>query len=349
LRPNPFTVDDDRLRTFPFPTRRPTQSELQRCLVELTQVKVSHLTEDALRAQDEQCLASLPKPKLAPSSAIAGTSKPEPAPTISSEERARLQAENDLRLRWERAIEMVERGRTDALKSFLAKDNPLGDDGVNARIPDGVLDGVSGQTLLMHAARKDREEVTRWLLEDARADPTVGVVRGSVAGAGPVDDNAEDEDELARPLVGGTRRTAYDFAHSKTVRDVFRRCAAEHPDWYDWLGIGEGGARVPSVLSREMEEGRDEKKKARRKGLKDKVREREALQKQKEKETEILKPVEVVKSLPSPSTRLPKEDGPRKLGGSGTAQESVMGLTPEMRARIERERRARAAEARMKK
>ena len=94
-----------------------------------------------------------------------------------------------------------------------------------------------------------------------------------------------------------------------------------------------------------MEEGRDEKKKARRKGLKDKIREREALQKEKEKEVEVVEPP---KPAPVP-TRPVKEDGPRRLGGSATAQESVMGLTPEMRARIERERRARAAEARLKK
>lgn len=43
-----------------------TQSELLRCLLELTRVKVSHLTEEALRAQDEAYLASLPKPKPKP-------------------------------------------------------------------------------------------------------------------------------------------------------------------------------------------------------------------------------------------------------------------------------------------
>jgi hypothetical protein len=42
--------------------------------------------------------------------------------------------------------------------------------------------------------------------------------------------------------------------------------------------------------------------------------------------------------------------GPQRLGGQGTAVDlgqSLQGLTAEMRTRIERERRARAAEARM--
>ncbi|KAI0084477.1 hypothetical protein BDY19DRAFT_533305 [Irpex rosettiformis] len=343
----PLHKDDDRLRTFPFPTRRPTQSELQRCLLELTQVKVSHLTEEALRAQDEEYLAARPKPKPVLSSAIIAPSKPS-QPQVTPEELARLRAEHELRIRWERATDMVERGKVDALKSFLTKDDPLGG-GVNARMPDGVPDGGPGQTLLMFAARRGQEEVLRWLLEDARADPTLSV--GRTAGLADVEENgagAEEEDEAARPLVGGSRRTAYDFASTRNVRNIFRRCAADHPDWWDWVGTGEHSARVPSILSKEMEEGRDEKKKARRKGLKDKIREREALQKEKDNELEAQKVVELPKPIPAPS-KPTKDDGPRKLGGSTTAQESVMGLTPEMRARIERERRARAAEARLKK
>ncbi|KAI0343106.1 hypothetical protein BDW22DRAFT_1356677 [Trametopsis cervina] len=338
--------NDDRLRTFPFPTRRPTESELRRCLLELTQVKVSHLTEDALRAQDEEYLASRLKPKQQPTSAIPSTSKAEPTPKLSPEEQARLKAEQELRARWERAIEMIERGRVDALKSFLEKDHQL-NGGVDARMPEGVPDGMPGQTLLMYAARKAQEEVVRWLLEDARADPTIAVMHGAESTTDPLEDQAENEDEDAssRPMAGGTRRTAYDFARERSVRNIFRRCAANHPDWWDWLGGGEGGARVPSILSKEMEEGRDEKKKARRKGLKEKVREREALQKEKEREPAN----QIFVAAPRPSPQIPREEGPRKLGGSAAAQDSLVGLTPEMRAKIERERRARAAEARIRK
>ena len=102
---------------------------------------------------------------------------------------------------------------------------------------------------------------------------------------------------------------------------------------------------MPSVLSAEMEEGRDEKKKARRKGLKDKLKEREA----REKEREPATPSPPLPSAPEPQR--PKasiSNGPRKLGGASGGAESVAGLTTEMRAKIERERRARAAEARLK-
>lgn len=332
-------LGDDRLRTFPFPTRRPTQSELLRCLQELTRVKVSHLTEDALREQDEAYLASLPKPKPAPTPAPAPPQRKD-KPKLTPEELAQLEARRAAEDRWTRVLEMATKGRFEALKGLFARE---GDGAVDAKAPDDIGDILKGETLLAYVARRGLDEPVRWLLEDARADPTLDIVRAASA----TDDDvpAEDEDDAARPVAAGTRRTAYDYARTRAVRNVFRRCAAEHPEWWDWLGAGEGGARVPSVLSREMEEGREEKKKVRRKGLKDKVREREALQKEKEKEQPI------VEEPPRPEPRkVAKEpvEGPRKLGGASGASESVMGLTPEMRAKVERERRARAAEARLK-
>lgn len=238
---------------------------------------------------------------------------------------------------------MVSKGRLDTLKAFLSREGALlGDGAVNARIPEDIDDAIKGETLLVYATRRDQADIVRWLLEEARADPTVDIHRSS-----PDEDTLlgeqEDYEESARPVVGGSRRTAYDYARTRAVRNTFRRCAADYPDWWDWLGIGDGGARVPSVLSREMEEGRDEKKKVRRKGLKEKIREREASQKEKERPIVAEEP----KTEPTKDTREPAK-GPRKLGGSSGAGDSVMGLTPEMRAKVERERRARAAEARMK-
>ncbi|TFY79068.1 hypothetical protein EWM64_g4947 [Hericium alpestre] len=322
-----ITKGDERLRTFPFPTRRPTQSELVRCLTELTKVKVSHLTEEALRAQDEAYLASLPKPK----------PKIQPAPTPQQPEKQpepQLSKEEEiLRDKWARLLDMVHRGRLDALKTLWEREHAnLG--GIDTTIPDWA--GERYRTLLQLASHLNQEEVVNWLLEDAHADPTV-----PVPSTAPID-KAPDEDEYTSDAALahlGSHRTAYDLAHSRAVRDVFRRAAGAHPDWWDWLGAG----HVPSILSKEMEEGREERKKTRWKGLKDKVREREAREKERIKESPIEEEVEVV---PKPAEE--SRTGPRKLGGGSGAAEGVAGLTPEMRAKIERERRARAAEARLK-
>ncbi|KAI1793571.1 hypothetical protein LXA43DRAFT_942466 [Ganoderma leucocontextum] len=329
---------DERLRGFPFPTRRPTQAELNRCLQELTRVKVSHLTEEALRAQDEALLASLPKPK--PQSVP--TPQPEAAKQKDSPTVPQLSPEEELlRDKWTRLLDMIKRGRLDTLKSFWEREGPtLG--GVDAAVPEWA--GEKGGTLLQVAAHAGQEDATKWILEDLRGDPTLDV---PLTGAGALaeDSGVESDSDAPRlPRGGAGRRTAYDLARTKAVRNVFRRAAAAHPDWWDWLG-SEHGARVPSLLSAEMEEGREEKKKARRKGLKDKLKERDAREKEREGATP---------SPPPPSVQelqRPKEatsNGPRKLGGSSGGAESVAGLTPEMRAKIERERRARAAEARLK-
>ena len=315
-----------------------TQAELNRCLQELTRVKVSHLTEEALHAQDEALLASLPKPKPQPAPAPrpeVAKQKDKPAvPQLSPEEEL-------LRDKWTRLLDMIKRGRLDTLKSFWEREGSmLG--GIDAAVPDWAAE--KGGTLLQVAAHAGQEDVTRWILEDLHGDPTLGVPS---TGAGVLADDSgveSDSDAPRLPRGGAGRRTAYDLARTKAVRNVFRRAAAAHPDWWDWFG-NDSGARVPSVLSAEMEEGRDEKKKARRKGLKDKLKEREA----REKERESATPSPPLPSAPEPQR--PKasiSNGPRKLGGASGGAESVAGLTPEMRAKIERERRARAAEARLK-
>ncbi|THU91511.1 hypothetical protein K435DRAFT_780677 [Dendrothele bispora CBS 962.96] len=324
---------DDRLRTFPFPTRRPTQSELSRCLLELTKAKVSHLTEEALRAQDEAYLASLPKPKPPPSAT------PAPPPAQDKPKPVKLTKEEELlREKWSRLLEMVNKGRLEPLKAFWERESEnLG--GADVRIPDWT--GERRTTLLQVAAFAGHEEVVEWLLEEQKADPTIVAPKFAAA----VEEETDGAEDVADTNDGSSRRqvghTAYELSKTRPVRDVFRRCAAVHPDWWDWFGA----ARVPSVLNREMEEKRDErdeKKKARRKGLKDKVKEREA--KEKEKASQFVEEPPVSATLPvsKPSS------GPQKLGGGSGDSGGLAGLTPEMRAKIERERRARAAEARLK-
>lgn len=304
---------------------------------------MSHLTEEQLREEDEAYLASIkpkpPKPTTIPVPQIPSQPVPSPKPNLTKEEEA-------LKDRWLRALDMVSRDRPEALKSFIEREESiLGD--VNALIPEFVYTDVSSSmrragTLLQVATLVDSEDTVKWLLEDKDADPTIPIPLSSRE-----DDKDVEEEERAKegeveslPLKPDTKRTAYDLAKTKVIRDIFRRCAATYPDKWDWLGA----ARVPSELSKEMEQEREEKKKIRRKGLKDKVKEREreaAIKKAATAEPEP-EPEPVVASKRENPT------GPRKLGGTAGAVEGIAGLSPEMRAKVERERRARAAEARFK-
>lgn len=242
--------------------------------------------------------------------------------------------EEAVREKWARLLEMVSKGRLDPLISLWTREGSnLG--GINTPIPEWT--GEPRATLLQAATVAGHENVVRWLLEDAHADPTIDV---------PFRSTDEDEDighlsdvSDSPQMTLSSRRTAYDLARTRGVRNVFRRCAAAHPDWWDWLGA----ARVPSFLSQKLEEEQEEKKKGRRKTLKEKVKEREAKEKEKEKAPILEQVVE------SGKKERENEDfsGPRKLGGSAGGREGLFGLTSEMRARVERERRARAAEARI--
>jgi hypothetical protein len=304
-----------------------TQSELERCLFELTRAKITHLTEEALREQDEAYLASLPKPKpkiQAPVSAPLATKAKEPK--LSKEEEL-------LREKWARLLDMVIHGRLDALKDFWEREGE-GLGGIDTRIPPWAGEKVS--TLLQYAAQCGQEDVTRWLLDEAHADPTIAVP--SEAPVTGQDTSGDGPESIKVERL--THRTAYDVASSRAIRDVFRRSAGAHPDWWDWFG----GGRVPSILSQEMEEEREEKKKVRRKGLKDKIKEREI---KGVNRVEGVVDADADMPLMEPPTRSGPNNAPRRLGGSAGSADAIAGLTPEMRAKVERERRARAAEARL--
>lgn len=298
-------------------------------------MKVTHFTEEELDAQDEAFRAALPKPKPQPAAPPVQKAKPaeKKMPVLSKEEEV-------LRDKWTRFIEMIKKGRLEPAIAFWEREG-TGLGGVEVAIPEWTGEKVG--TILQLAASAGQAEVVAWLLDDLHANPTAIVPSGapevsSTPDSRPGSPAPADTSSPARPP--GSSRTAYDLAPSRAVRDVFRRSAAAHPDDWDWLGAG----HVPSVLSREKEEERDAKKRERRKGLKDKIREREARERGRTPEPV---PVVVNKDAGGGKTK----EGPQKLGGTSSAvkaNEGLAGLTPEMRAKIERERRARAAEARFK-
>jgi len=292
--------------------------------MELTKVKITRFTEADLKAQDEAFLASLPKPRPVPVPAQPKEKPVQPQPPKLTKE------EEALKERWGRVLEMVSKGRLESLKQFWEKEHTNltggGGEGIDIRIP-GVAGEHQGQTILQVAAFSGQEEVAQWLLEERGADPTIDV---------PLESSIVDPDDTGP----SKRRTAYDLASTKEVRNVFRRCAGSHPDKWDWFGAG----RIPSVLTADQEEQRDEKKKVRRKGLKDKIKEREARQ----PVTPEPEPEPEVETKKMVGAFQEEKTGPRKLGGATGDNNAVLGLTPEMRTKLERERRARAAEARMK-
>jgi hypothetical protein len=285
-------------------------------------VKITHLTEEAMQAMEEAYIASLqPKTKPVLQTQTQPIKEKIVKPQLTSEEEAYREKRN-------RLVDMVRKGRMEPLQALWQK-NGDGFGGVDKAVEDWADEG-KGMTMLMIAAQAGQEEVTRWLLEDLRADPTLAIGTASAQ----VEETADEDDNAA---TKGRGRTAYDLTTSKSVRNIFRRLAHDHPDWHDWMGAG----HVPSGLSEEKEQEQDKKRADRRKGLREKAKEREA-KRASERPEEPEPEVQAPEPPKGPTT------GPQKLGGGRPGGEaSLAGLTPEMRMRIERERRARAAEARL--
>lgn len=219
-------------------------------------------------------------------------------------------------------------------------------------------------TLLQIAAEGGHESLVSYLLVDRLSDPASSVPPPPHSDAL----NAEEEKRSVAQASMDTamshfpHRTAYDLCSSRAARDVFRRLMAAEPTWCaHWSGMEKGGARVPKALTEEMEETRskEEHDRDKRQSLRDRARKRQEEEEKANAHTitkEDRERAMANKLAGSASTARSAAHGDtNRLGGSNTAPRALQkqlddaaGLTPEMRARIEREKRARAAEARFK-
>lgn len=142
-------------------------------------------------------------------------------------------------------------------------------------------------------------------------------------------------------LLNGDGKTAFTLAGDRPTRDAFRVARSElgESKW-DWEAAG-----VPTALSRSDADKRDQAEKQ-------EAAAKEESRRKAEEERLKLEGPKVGDSAP-----LGKAAGRGRALALGAKQktaqdkreEEMRGLTPEMRMRIERERRARAAEERMKK
>ncbi|KAK3816661.1 MAG: hypothetical protein J3Q66DRAFT_441047 [Benniella sp.] len=312
-----------RLRSIPFMTRRPTLSELKRAYQELTTVKVSVLTKEALDrvAMEEQ--EAMERVLRAKSTKENEASKK----ALQQQQQAESIAEASPEV--SKLVELVKKGRAEAVSNHLLKH------GMDASQPlpltsSSEYDIRRTPTILHLASHHGQAPVVKILLEKHNADPTVT----TASALNQQQQEGEDGEDAAQQGAGSF--TAYDIAKDKETRNAFRRAMALLPDSWDWIG----GAHVPSALTPEMEAEQERKAKEKTRKLLDAERERK-------KTREANRPV----------TAAPAEP-PTTLTGSSSSQ-SVMSknmaavsaanshLSPEMRMRLERERRAAAAEARM--
>jgi hypothetical protein len=139
-------------------------------------------------------------------------------------------------------------------------------------------------------------------------------------------------------IANGEGRTAFELAGDRATRDAFRVARHElgESKW-NW-----DAAKVPAAVSKEEVDSRAEKER--------KAAEEEEAKRRKT-ELERLKKEEAARAA---SLQESRKAGGRALGAmektaSEKREEEMRGMTPEMRMRLERERRARAAEERIRR
>ncbi|KAJ3154978.1 hypothetical protein HDU86_004497 [Geranomyces michiganensis] len=287
---SPLATDSDRVRSFPFTTRRPTFGELMRCFKELTTVRVQPIPQAKdMSAAVEQKTAVNPKPVVATVQAAPEVVEP---PALDAET-AKL-------------VDLCKRGKTDLLRTALDAAGAAGTDPINVVFPD-----AHGTTLLHVAAAAGQAEIVDVLLT-AGGDPTKGT----------------EKKKGLRP---------YDVAADKDTRDAFRRYMARQPDAWDWRE-----ARVPGPLTEDMERAQREKEREKKKKAKEKQKAYNAAKKS------STPPVEPEPEAEPPRATAAGAKARKAMGGLSKTEREAAGMTPERRAALDREKRALAAEARMR-
>lgn len=292
--------NDHRNRSFPFSTRRATQSELMRAFVELTRVKVSQIDETALAAAaaaEAEREASSTKTTSAPAKPI-GT-KP------SKEEEEALFHTSQLQA-------LIRRSKVPALLAYLSK---------NSLPPDFTFYPPSSQA--------NHHAPTPLHLAASINSPAIVLALLSKAGANPTTPNSEGH-------------PPFDLAGDRATRDSFRVARSELGDErWDWHV-----AHCPPPLSKAEAAQREER---------DRTNAETAEAERRRLGTERLQAEERAKSGDEPKEKKKKKTvGKAVLGlgpstGAEKREEEARGLTGEMRMRLERERRARAAEERIRR
>ncbi|KAG0755684.1 hypothetical protein G6F62_008356 [Rhizopus arrhizus] len=182
--------------------------------------------------------------------------------------------------------------------------------------------------------------------EDLRHNPTLLHMVAAMGGAGDLVSELLRKYNADPTIVNNLGKTAYEVSKDKETRNAFRRCMCDLPDKWKWLEE----ARVPSPLTKEQEEEQIQKEKKRLEREQEKKRllelERAKMEAKREAKEEQLRQQ---KQREQAKDKQPFASVQKTLGGSNSIMSDMANMSPEARMRLEREKRARAAEERMKR
>ncbi|KAI8614792.1 hypothetical protein BC830DRAFT_1169128 [Chytriomyces sp. MP71] len=306
---------DPRVRSFPFITHRPTIPELMRAFEELTTVTIRDVASSiktATATQGTGSLASTKKKVLDQVEALEAPAGPSP-----------------LQEPFKKLVDFVRRGKLDLLRTELGLVASKPDEPQDETTPafttattlvNTRFDDAHGTSLLHVAAAAGHADVVSFLLAQCRADPTLREERGRV-------------------------RPSYLLAESKEVRDVFRRAyAQDEAGRFDWAGLG----AVPSPLSGDLEARQKEKEREKRRRQKAKQKEGLEARQVQMVEAAMERELEAVRKKAEEEEKAERARKAGVFSKLAKSERDAIGMTPERRAMLDREKRALAAEARFR-
>ncbi|ORZ24070.1 hypothetical protein BCR42DRAFT_402190 [Absidia repens] len=319
--------ENPKIHNMPFTTRRPTLSELRRVYLELTTLKVIQVDEQSLLQHQQQLKEKENRLRQRLEKTI--------AKSVDDNKQDRTAAAKDNKDPvLDKLLVLVKQGKVNVIQSYVEKHPELP---IIDSLPSSLIDGNHGAggaydyrrfpSLLHIAASHGHVDVVAMLLRDMNANPTV------------------------KNDIG---KTAYEVAKDKITRNVFRRCMCDYPDRWQWLD----DAHVPSPLTAAEEQEQLEKDRKRKAKEDERKRLIELDRQQKEdarlakEEAEILE-ARAMAANSRTKKKLATSGGVHTLDPMARALRdnhvNVANMSPEARMRLEREKRARAAEERLKK
>lgn len=293
-----LSAKDERIRGYPFSTRRATQSELMRAFVELTRVKVSTIDEAALAKQAEEEAAAAAK---ADNLANGKPTTPKPSKPSREDEEAVLHTTQ--------LQTLIRRSKAPGLLSYIQSNNLNPD---FRFLPPEQNHHAS--TPLHLAAASNSAACVSTLLMKAGADPT---------------------------KRNGDGKTAFEIAGDRPTRDAFRLARSQLGESrWKWVTAG-----VPPALSQSEVDSRNAHERQ------EKVAEDEAEKTRRAADLERIRKEDVEKQSAAKDKKFGKGNvlEKPKMTAEERRMEDARGMTDEMRMRLEREKRARAAEERMRR
>jgi len=288
---------DNRLRGFPFSTRRATQSELMRSFVELTRVKVSTVDEIVLAKQTEDAKAPTTNVSADPNGKLSSPRSLQPS-----------KEDEEAAIHTTQLHGLIRRSKAPGMLSYLQS---------NSLSPDYRFfppeQNRHAPTPLHLAASSNSAACVSALVLKAGADPSIR---------------------------NGDGRSAFEIAGDRATRDAFRLARSQlgEDSWpWDIAGVPPAITQV-EVDSRAARE-RDEK-----------ASEDAAERQRRQHEVEKLRSEDAKRTANAREKRFGKGHVMEKpkMTAEERRMEEARGMSDEMRMKLEREKRARAAEERMK-